>query len=52
MTSALVPLLSGDSWGNNVLVQGFQCLPDVDCNSRYNAPGAGYFTMIDSSTRL
>jgi len=29
-----------------VRVQGFECLPDTDCNSRYNAPGAGYFTMI------
>ena len=46
VTSSMVPLLSGDSWGNDVRVQGFQCLPDTDCNSRYNAPGAGYFTMI------
>jgi predicted permease len=42
----MVPLLSGDSWGNDVRVQGFECLPDTDCNSRYNAAGAGYFTMI------
>ncbi len=42
----MVPLLSGDSWGNDVRVQGFECLPDTDCNSRYNAVGAGYFTMI------
>jgi len=42
----MVPLLSGDSWGNDVRVQGFQCLPDTDCNSRYNAPGAGYFAAI------
>jgi predicted permease len=46
VASSMVPLLSGDSWGNNVRVQGFQCLPDTDCNSRFNAPGAGYFTMI------
>ncbi|MCC6930982.1 MAG: ABC transporter permease [Gemmatimonadaceae bacterium] len=46
VTSSIVPLLSGDSWGNDVRVQGFECLPDVDCNSRYNAIGAGYFTMI------
>jgi predicted permease len=46
VTSSMVPLLSGDSWGNDVRVQGFQCLPDTDCNSRYNAAGAGYFTMI------
>jgi predicted permease len=46
VASSLVPLLSGDSWGNNVRVQGFECLPDTDCNSRYNAAGAGYFSMI------
>jgi len=46
VASSMVPLLSGDSWGNDVRVQGFECLPDTDCNSRYNAPGAGYFTMI------
>jgi predicted permease len=49
VTSSMVPLLSGDSWGNDVRVQGFQCLPDTDCNSRYNAVGAGYFTMIGAS---
>ncbi len=49
VTSSLVPLLSGDSWGNDVRVQGFECLPDTDCNSRYNAVGAGYFTMIGAS---
>jgi predicted permease len=46
VTSSMVPLLSGDSWGNDVRVQGFTCLPDTDCNSRYQAGGAGYFTMI------
>jgi predicted permease len=46
VTSSLVPLLSGDSWGNNVRVQGFECLPDTDCNSRYTAIGANYFTML------
>jgi len=46
VTSSMVPLLSGDSWGNDVRVQGFECLPDTDCNSRYNAAGAGYFAMF------
>ncbi|HEY7567146.1 MAG TPA: ABC transporter permease [Gemmatimonadaceae bacterium] len=46
VASSMVPMLSGDSWGNDVRVQGFECLPDTDCNSRYNAAGAGYFTMI------
>ena len=49
VASSMVPLLSGDSWGNNVRVQGFECLPDTDCNSRYNAAGPGYFTMIGTS---
>ncbi|MEQ1694192.1 MAG: FtsX-like permease family protein, partial [Gemmatimonas sp.] len=51
VTSSMVPLLSGDSWGSNVRVQGFECLPDVDCNSRYNAIGANYFTMLGVSLR-
>jgi len=46
VTSSMVPLLSGDSWGNDVRVQGFECLPDTDCNSRYDATGAGYFSML------
>ena len=49
VTSSMVPLLGGDSWGNNVVVQGFACLPDTDCNSRYNAVGANYFTMLGVS---
>lgn len=46
VTSSMVPILSGDSWGNDVRVQGYTCLPDADCNSRYQAAGAGYFTTI------
>ena len=49
VTSSMVPLLSGDSWGNDVRVQGFVCLPDTDCNSRYNAAGAGYFSMFGTA---
>lgn len=51
VTSSLVPLLSGDSWGNDVRVQGYACLPDVDCNSRYNAIGADYFKMMGVAMR-
>jgi predicted permease len=46
VTSSMVPLLSGDSWGNDVAVQGFQCLPDTDCNSRWTAVGPNYFRML------
>ena len=35
----MVPLLSGDNWGNDVRVQGFECGPDTDCNSRFNEVG-------------
>lgn len=51
VTSSMVPLLAGDSWGNNVRVQGFACLPDVDCNARYNAIGASYFTKMGVTLR-
>lgn len=43
VTDGMVPLLSGDNWGNRVHVQGYQCGPDVDCGSRFNQIGADYF---------
>jgi predicted permease len=46
VTSSLVPLLAGDSWGNDVRVQGFSNDPDVDHNSRMNEVSAGYFHMM------
>ncbi|MCC6318744.1 MAG: ABC transporter permease [Gemmatimonadaceae bacterium] len=51
VTSGLVPLLANSSWGNNVIAQGFECLPDIDCNSRYNAVGAGYFGKMGVTLR-
>lgn len=47
VTGALVPLLAGDNWGNSVRVQGFKCEPDMDCGSRFNEIGAGYFATFD-----
>ena len=46
VTSSLVGVLGGDSWGNDVTVQGFPSGPDVDQNSRYNEVGPGYFTKL------
>jgi predicted permease len=46
VTVALVPLLAGNNWGNDVNVQGFQSGPDTDNNSRYNEVGAGYFSTM------
>ena len=43
VTEGIVPLLSGDNWGNSIHVQGFACGPDVDCESSYNEIGADYF---------
>ncbi|MDB4891047.1 MAG: putative rane protein [Gemmatimonadetes bacterium] len=43
VSDGMVPLLSGDNWGNNVHVQGYQCGPDVDCGARFNQIGADYF---------
>jgi len=49
VTAGMVPLLSGDNWGNSVRVQGFDCGPDVDCGSRFNEIGSDYFKTFGVS---
>jgi len=46
VAGAMVPLLGGSSWGNDVSVQGFPAGPDTDMNSRYNAIGPAYFSTL------
>jgi predicted permease len=46
VTTSMVPLLGGDSWGSDVSVQGFQKGPDTDANARFNEVGAGYFRTL------
>ena len=46
VTTAMVPLLAGSNWGNDVAVQGFQAGPDTNSNSRFNEIGAGYFRTM------
>jgi len=46
VSSSLVPLVSGSSWGNDVRVQGFAHGPDTDDNSRFNAVGPGYLRTL------
>jgi predicted permease len=46
VTDGLVPLLSGDNWGNSVHVQGYTCAPDMDCGARTNEIGADYFRAL------
>jgi predicted permease len=46
VATAIVPLLAGSNWGNNVTVEGFPAGPDTDTNSRFNEIGAGYFRTL------
>jgi predicted permease len=46
VTMATVALVSGNNWGNNVAVEGFESGPDTDTNSRFNEVGPGYFATL------
>jgi predicted permease len=46
VTSALVALLTGNNWGNDVSVEGYPSGPDTDMNSRYNEIGPDYFRTL------
>lgn len=46
VTAAIVPLLSGDRWGSNVTVEGFEAGPDTDVNARFNGVGPGYLRTL------
>ena len=46
VTASMIALMAGNSWGNDVLVEGFERGPDTDANSRFNEIGAGYFKTL------
>jgi predicted permease len=46
VTSAMVPILGGSNWGNDVTVEGFEAGPDTDTNSSMNEIGPGYFRAL------
>jgi len=46
VAASMVPALSGQSWGNDVSVEGFEWTPGVDANSRFNEMGPGYFSAM------
>ncbi|HZT77989.1 MAG TPA: ABC transporter permease [Vicinamibacterales bacterium] len=46
VTSALVPLLAGNNWGNDVAVQGFTATPDTNTNSNFNEVSPGFFRTV------
>jgi predicted permease len=49
VTAAMVPVVAGSSWGNDVSVEGFPKTPDTDANARFNQVGAGFFGTMGST---
>ncbi len=46
VSTGMVPILGGSSWGNSVSVEGFESGPDIDSNARLNTIGPGYFSTL------
>jgi predicted permease len=46
VTSATVPLMAGNNWGNSVAVEGFNAGPDTNTDSRFNVIGPAYFQTL------
>lgn len=46
VSSDVVGILGGSSWGNDVSVEGFEWEPGVNANSRFNSVGPGYFSTL------
>ena len=46
VSAAMVPLLTGSSWGTDVGVEGYESGPDIDSNSRLNQLGPGFFATL------
>ena len=46
VSAALVAIMTGSNWGNDVSVEGFESGPDINANSRYNEIGPGYFSTL------
>ncbi len=46
VTGAMGAILSGNNWGNDVSVEGFEWGPDVDNNARMNRIGPAYFSTL------
>ena len=49
VSGSIVQLLAGNSWGNDVAVQGFKKGPDTDANSRYNEVGPGFYKTLGTT---
>jgi predicted permease len=46
VSGAMIPILTGSNWGQDVSVQGFESGPDIDDNARFNVVGTGYFSTL------
>jgi predicted permease len=46
VSSSLVPILGGSSWGNDVAVQGYKRTPGKDESARFNEVGPDYFKTL------
>lgn len=46
LSLSYVPILSGNNWGTDVSVQGFESGPDIDSNARMNITGPNYFRTL------
>lgn len=46
VSAAIVPLFTGENWGSDVAVEGFESGPDIDSNARQNMVGPGYFATL------
>jgi len=46
VSSAMVGVISGNNWGGNVSVQGFEAAPDADTNAQYNSISDGFFRTL------
>ena len=47
VSAASVAVFGGSSWGNNVMVEGFEAGPDTNRNSRFNRIGTEYFRTLE-----
>ena len=46
-TAASIPVFAGESWGTNVVVEGFEAGPDTNRSTRFNQVGTDYFRTLD-----
>lgn len=46
VTDSLVGVITGNNWGNSLVVEGFPAGPDTDTNSRYNEVAPDFFRSL------